>query len=141
MTLASGPTSTRRRSVITAARIWRAARSGDVSAIRSNCRRASSRPPATSATLGSMRALRAMLVLIPPGCTVVADTGAPSIRSSIQRVSVKPRTANLAALYAPWPGTLISPKTLEVDDVTLAGRLQMGQERLGPVHHAPEVDG
>ena len=45
-----------------------------------------------------MRALRAMLVRMPPGWMVVADTGAPSISSSMRRQSVKPRTANLAAL-------------------------------------------
>ena len=54
--------------------------------------------PVIAATLGSIRALRAMLVLIPPGWMVVTDTLAPSISSSIRSESVKPRTANLAAL-------------------------------------------
>ena len=60
-----------------------------------------------------MRALRAMLVFTPPGCTVVHETFEPSISNSMRSESVKPRTANLAALYALCDGTLIKPKTLE----------------------------
>ena len=45
-----------------------------------------------------MRALRAMLVLIPPGWIDVAETPHRSMSSSMRRASVKPRTANLAAL-------------------------------------------
>ena len=60
-----------------------------------------------------MRAFLAMFVLMPPGWIVVTDTGAPSISSSMRSVSVKPRTANFAALYADCDGTLMRPKTLE----------------------------
>ena len=52
----------------------------------------------SSVALGSRRALRAMLVRMPPGCTVVHDTGLRAISSSMRSASVKPRTANLAAL-------------------------------------------
>ncbi len=60
-----------------------------------------------------MRALRAMLVLMPPGWMVVTETLEPSMSSSMRNESVNPRTANLAALYADCDGTLMSPKTLE----------------------------
>jgi hypothetical protein len=50
---------------------------------------------------------------MPPGCTTVALTGAPLISSSMRSASVKPRTAALEALYAPWPGTEIRANTLE----------------------------
>ena len=42
--------------------------------------------------------LRAMLVLMPPGCTVVTLTGWPAAIISCRSASVKPRTANFAAL-------------------------------------------
>ena len=42
-----------------------------------------------------IRALRAMLVVIPPGWTVTAETPVP--RSSWRSASVKPRTANFDA--------------------------------------------
>src|SRR5918997_1221426 len=91
MTLASGPTRTRRRSASTAARIWRAALSGEVAASLSKsparsparrspwspgspCESAAGAPrwprPVMTLELSSMRAERAMLVLMPPGCTV-----------------------------------------------------------------------
>ena len=98
MTLASGPMSARRRSRRTAVRICCAAFSGLVIKARSKSASALSRSPAISETLGSKRALRAMFVLIPPGWMVVTDTLAPSISSSIRRVSLNPRTANFAAL-------------------------------------------
>ena len=59
-------------------------------------------------------ALRAMLVLIPPGCTQVTRTACPASSISWRRLSVNPRTANLAALYALWPGTASSPNRLEM---------------------------
>ena len=65
---------------------------------RSKSLTAFSGSPATSRTLASIRALRAMFVLIPPGWTVVTETLAPSISSSMRSESVNPRTANLAAL-------------------------------------------
>ena len=96
MSLASVPTSTRRRSASTAARILRAALSGDVLARRSNW--APRSPPSRPGRAPRMRALRAMLVLIPPGWTVVHDTPQGLISSSMRSASVKPRTANFAEL-------------------------------------------
>ena len=98
MTLASGPIRARRQSRWTAVRIWRAVFSGLVMKRRSKSATALSASPVIADSLASIRALRAMLVLIPPGWMVVTDTLAPSISSSIRSVSVKPRTANLAAL-------------------------------------------
>ncbi|SHX80170.1 Uncharacterised protein [Mycobacteroides abscessus subsp. abscessus] len=45
-----------------------------------------------------MVALRATLVLMPPGCTQVTATGFLPMIISWRRDSVKPRTANFAAL-------------------------------------------
>ena len=42
--------------------------------------------------------LRAIPVLMPPGCTVVTFTGCPATIISWRSASVNPRTANLAAL-------------------------------------------
>ena len=61
-----------------------------------------------------MRALRAMAVLIPPGCTQVTFTGWPAMSISWRRASVKPRTANFAELYAVWPGMPRRPNRLEM---------------------------
>ena len=44
------------------------------------------------------RALRAMAVRTPPGWMQLTETGRPSTRTSCRSASVKPRTANFAAL-------------------------------------------
>src|SRR5947207_11579466 len=72
----------------------------------------------TRATLSSMRAARAMFVFTPPGWMQVAETGEPARSSSSRSASVKPRTANLDALYAPCVGTLIRPKVLVLEMLT-----------------------
>jgi len=76
----------------------RAAFSGLVMNSFSKSWRACSGSEPMSTRLACIRALRAMLVLMPPGCTVVADTPQRAMSSSSRRASVKPRTANLAAL-------------------------------------------
>jgi hypothetical protein len=53
------------------------------------------------------RASAAILVAIPPGCTVV--TPIPRSASSARRTWLKPRSANFEAEYADWPGGEISP--------------------------------
>ena len=55
-----------------------------------------------------------MPVLMPPGCTQVTPTGCPLMSISSRSASVKPRTAYFVALYAVWPGMLISPNRLEM---------------------------
>ncbi len=52
----------------------------------------------TLAMLSFIRAVLAMLVLIPPGCTQLAETPESSMSSSWRNDSVKPRTAYLVAL-------------------------------------------
>ena len=42
--------------------------------------------------------LRAIAVLMPPGCTQVTSTGCPAMSISWRSDSVNPRTANFAAL-------------------------------------------
>ena len=96
--LASGPISARRRSRRTAVRICSAAFSGLVMKARSNSFGGLLGISCDVADARVQRALRAMFVLIPPGWTVVTETLVSSISSSMRRVSVKPRTANLAAL-------------------------------------------
>ena len=81
MTLASQPTSTRRSSAFTAARIWRAASSGLVRALRSKPALASSRVGTSPSTTPS-RALATMDVLMPPGWIEVALTQEPRSWSS-----------------------------------------------------------
>ncbi len=54
--------------------------------------------PVAPATLASTRAARAMLVLMPPGCTHVALTHDRVSSRSWRSDSVKPRTAYLLAL-------------------------------------------
>ncbi|MNY43942.1 hypothetical protein D3C86_1789280 [compost metagenome] len=54
--------------------------------------------PVTLARLSFIRAVLAMLVLMPPGCTQLAETPQSSMSSSWRSDSVKPRTANLVAL-------------------------------------------
>ncbi len=64
-----------------------------------NCSRALSGAwPVTLAMLSFIRAVLAMLVLIPPGCTQLAETPESSMSSSWRNDSVKPRTAYLVAL-------------------------------------------
>src|SRR6476619_2644097 len=58
------------------------------------------------------RAFRTMLVLMPPGWTLMAVTPVP--RNSWRSESVKPRTANLAEQYASWLGIPTRPNTLDV---------------------------
>jgi hypothetical protein len=82
----------------TALRICFAARSGVVMATLSNEVPTSGVPPVKAVTLSCTRALRAMFVLMPPGCTVVQETPLRATSSSTRRASVKPRTPNLAAL-------------------------------------------
>src|SRR5262245_30746462 len=93
-----------------------AALSGDVRVTASNCAAICSgvrpRPSGSVRT----RALRAMFVVTPPGCTATARTPVP--RSSWRSASVKPRTANLAAQYALWYGMPSNPNTLEVFTMT-----------------------
>ena len=48
--------------------------------------------------LGVLRPLRAIPVLIPPGCTHVTPTGCPLMSISWRSASVKPRTAYFVAL-------------------------------------------
>src|SRR5579884_3731102 len=57
-----------------------------------------------------------MLVRMPPGWTVTAETPVP--RSSWRSESVKPRTANFEAQYELWYGMPTSPNTLEVLTIT-----------------------
>ena len=98
MARASEPISTRRLLPFTPLRMVWEASSGVVRNIFSKSRRALSTSPVIFSTPAPMRALRAILVLMPPGCTEVQDTRPPSISSSWRRASVKPRTANLDAL-------------------------------------------
>src|SRR6202012_4015878 len=65
-------------------------------------------------TPSAVRPLRAIAVLMPPGWTDVTLTGSRLSTISCRSASVKPRTANLAELYAAWPGIDISPKRLEM---------------------------
>ncbi len=86
---------TRGLSVSTALTMIAAARSGDILAS------SLSNVAVTSAWLSPRvtRPLRTMPVLIPPGCTQVTPTGWPASSMSWRTASVKPRTANFAALY------------------------------------------
>ena len=78
---------------------------------------------------------------MPPGWTTVTPTGWPAIRISSRSASVKPRTAYFAALYIDWPGIEIEPEQRRhVHQVAVAGGDQVGQELLGAVDDAPEVD-
>jgi hypothetical protein len=70
-----------------------------------------------------MRAERAIEVLTPPGWTVVALTPELVISSSWRRHSVKPRTANFAALYAERSGLcsgFLEPLLVDVGERELA---------------------
>jgi hypothetical protein len=78
--------------------------------------------------------LRTIAVLIPPGCTVVTFTGCPASIISCRRASVNPRTANLAELYADWPGTLNNPNTLEtLTTWPLPEEIRCGRNALVPL--------
>lgn len=61
----------------------------------------------------AIRAVRAIEVLIPPGKTQDTLTCGCRINISCRSDSVKPRTANLAALYAEYPGADIKPNAEE----------------------------
>ena len=93
-TLASPPTRTRALFLRTASRMIWAARSGLVLASRLSNILASFSLSSPSAAV----ALRAIAVLTPPGWTAVTRTGWPAMSISWRSASVKPRTANLAAL-------------------------------------------
>ena len=53
---------------------------------------------ASLSSLAETRALRAMAVLMPPGCTEVTPTLWPPMSISIRSASLMPRTAYLVAL-------------------------------------------
>nr|CRL74454.1 hypothetical protein CPGR_01289 [Mycolicibacter nonchromogenicus] len=93
-TRASFPMSTRARPLLTLSRITRAASSAVVEAIRRSKLSAMAAASSPSATV----ALRAIAVLMPPGCTVVTLTGCLATAISWFNASVNPRTANFAAL-------------------------------------------
>ena len=71
-----------------------AARSGVIRASFSSNREAVS----SLLSLAETRALRAIAVLMPPGCTAVTPTGCPAISISSRSASVMPRTAYFVAL-------------------------------------------
>src|SRR5438309_431467 len=109
---ASGPTRMRARPRSTPRTMICAARSAVVIVAASNCAASCSLVRPRPSGSDRMRALRAMFVVTPPGCTVTARTPVP--RNSWRSASVKPRTANFAAQYALWYGTPSNPYTLEV---------------------------
>ena len=95
MNTASEPMSWRRRFLRMAERMSDAARSGVVAKNFSN---SAADFPSTHPCRWVIRALRAMLVLMPPGWTQVTPMGLSSTSSSWRSASVKPFTANFAAL-------------------------------------------
>ncbi|COV16425.1 Uncharacterised protein [Mycobacterium tuberculosis] len=92
--LASRPTTTRAWPLATPLTMVLAAISGECSASRRSKNSANVCWSSPSATV----ALRATAVLMPPGCTHVTLTGCLATSISWRSASVKPRTANLAAL-------------------------------------------
>ena len=88
-----------------------------------------------------MRALRTMFVLMPPGCIVVTDTGAPlDLELHAQGVG-EAAHGELGRVVGGLRRHADEPEHAgEVDDVALTRRLEVGQEGLGAVDHAPEVD-
>jgi hypothetical protein len=89
--------------------IWAAATAGSIVSSLPNCFCPCSH--SSFDTPAPVRAVSAMRVLIPPGCTTVTPT--PSSASSWRTASEKPRTANLLAEYAAWPAGAMIPKTLD----------------------------
>ncbi len=108
--MASDPISTRPLPFSTPLRMVLAASIGVVLASLASKNFATSAWSKFSATV----ALRAMAVLMPPGCTTVTFTGAFEISISMRSDSLNPRTANFAALYADCDGMASKPKRLEM---------------------------
>ena len=115
-----------------------------ISAARSGVMRASllSKCLATSAWSWDAvaRALRAIAVLMPPGCTQVTRPGAGQDHLLAQRLgeAADPELRGVVgglARHADQP-----EQARDVHDVAVAGLDQVGQELLGAVHDAPEVD-
>ena len=141
MTLASGPIRARRRSRWTAVRIWRAAFSGLVMKARSKSAAALSGSPANVGHARVHAGVARDVGLDPARVDGRhRDLGALDLELHAQRVG-EAADGELGRVVGRLRGDADQAEHAgEVDDVTLAGRLEVGQERLGPVHHAPEVD-